>query len=210
MSVEPEAHPAEPTELGDEPSKLAGGCVAVVLVGGPLLGAVMVLPETAYVVVGVLGTVGVRKARSWAAARRDRAGAAVGSDAEVDIVEPLRELAADGDHVLLTRLQKAAGLPDTKAVRALLDAAGVRVRAGVRTPAGNGPGVHQDDIPPLLSPEQGPSSRRCLCSSGANANTNNGPAADLREGLRVETIGQAGTVVHDPAEAHRHHAVRAN
>jgi hypothetical protein len=48
-----------------------------------------------------------------------------------------------------------------------------------------------------------------LCSSGANANANNAPESGAEKGLRVEPIGQAGTVVHDPAEAHRRQTVPA-
>lgn len=67
-------------------------------------------------------------------------------------------LTAGGDHVLLTRLAAALGAahpgwePSTKAVRALLAEADIPIRAGVRTAAGNGPGVHHSDVPALPSP----------------------------------------------------------
>ena len=123
----------------------------------------------------------------------------------VDIVAALHQLGEGGQHVRLTQLQDATGLPDTKTVRALLDDAGVPVRAGVRAGGKNGPGVHHDDFPPLdRSPSEG-----CLCRSGANANANNSAGEGGGEGLRVEAIGQAGTVVHTPAEASRHHRITA-
>lgn len=70
-------------------------------------------------------------------------------------------VAASGTSVLLTRL--AADLtvlhpswePSTKAVRALLAEAGIPVRSGVRTPDGNGPGVHHRDVALLPLPLDG-------------------------------------------------------
>jgi hypothetical protein len=133
----------------------------------------------------------------------------------VDIVAHLLEL-SDGTHnVLLTRLQEVAGLPDTKAVRQLLEEAGVPTRVGVRAPDSegvirNGPGVHLADVPSTPLSDAGGHGDGCCCRSDANTNANNGPEEGTREGFRVEPIGQAGTVVHDPAEAHRHQKVHAN
>jgi len=45
----------------------------------------------------------------------------------------------------------------------------------------------------------------CCCRSDDNTNTNTNPKDDPEEGIRVETIGQAGTLLHDPTETHRHH-----
>lgn len=183
----------EPTR--EEPSRIAGGCVAVVLTGAA--GAVAyAVPETAYFVAGLLAAATVRKARGWATARRDREQPEAA--AQVDIAEQLQALSDGGHHVLLTQLQAAADLPDTKAVRALLDEAGIRVRTGVRTPAGNGPGVHQDDIPVPLPRDGETPSGRCLCSSGANANTNNRPQVEHNEW---------GVTITDPTEQHRRHHV---
>lgn len=203
MTPEPEAQPAEPTELAAEPSRIAGGCVALILVG--VAGAVAyAVPESGYYVAGLLTAAGVRKARAWTGRRR------VADEEQpepVDIGEHLRALSGGEHHVLLTALRESAGLPDTKAVRQLLEEAGIPVRTGVRAGGKNGPGVHLDDIPPPLPADDAPLSARCLCSSGANTNTNNAPEEGPREGFRVEAIGQAGTVVHDPAEAHRHQPV---
>jgi hypothetical protein len=206
--VTAEEQPVEEPTAGEqpEPSRIAGGCVVLVLVGAA--GAVAyAVPEVGYYVAGLLTAAGVRKARGWTAARRDREPSDAEPETPVDIVEQLRALSAGEHHVLLTRLRDAAGLPDTKAVRRLLEEAGVEVAAGVRTPHGNGPGVRLKDIPPPLSPDDAPPVGRCLCSSDANANTNNADEEGAQKGFRVEPIGQAGTVVHDPAEAHRHQPV---
>ncbi|MER7814066.1 hypothetical protein [Streptomyces sp. NPDC096153] len=196
-------------DAGEQPSgRLTGGCVLVVLIGAPMLGIVTAAPETAYVLLGVLGTIGAQRTRTWATARRTPTDSDPEPDPDpADVGEHLRTLAAGGHHVLLTQLQKAAGLPDTKAVRALLAEAGIRVRDGVRTPAGNGPGVHLADVPP---PTKDAPSEGCWCRSDANANANNAEGSGPREGLRVEPIGQAAAVIHDPSEAHRHHQLRAN
>ncbi|MBT2508832.1 hypothetical protein J7I98_23680 [Streptomyces sp. ISL-98] len=195
----------------DEPQGMSERTARVLLTGVLLLamwGVVAALPEMAYVVVGIASTLGWQRCRTW---REARGKGAKEQDKEqlVDVVAHLRALGVGGGHVLLTHLQAAAGLPDTKTVRALLDKAGVQVRAGVRTAQGNGPGVHQDDIPPLTSsPVGGACGGGCLCSSGANANANNADESGPEKGFRVEAIGQAGTVVHDPSEAHRRHTLR--
>lgn len=55
-------------------------------------------------------------------------------------------LVGDSRGVLLTTVRERFGLGDTKAVRDLLDKADINVRPGVRTPKGNGPGVHRYDV----------------------------------------------------------------
>jgi DNA-binding MarR family transcriptional regulator len=55
-------------------------------------------------------------------------------------------LVGDDRGVLLTTVRERFGLGDTKAVRDLLDKADINVRPGVRTPKGNGPGVHRYDV----------------------------------------------------------------
>ena len=192
----------------EPPSRLAGAVVLAVVGGGGMFGLVHAVPESAYVIVGVLGTVGVQRAHAWRPARR-----APGLEEQpepVDIGEHLRALSEGQHSVLLTQLQQRAELPDTKAVKALLKEAGIRHRGGVRTPAGNGPGVHHEDIPPAPTPSEGAPSEGCWCRSDANTNANNEPAEGAREGLRVQPIGQAGALITDPTDAHRHHAVRAN
>lgn len=180
-------------------SKVAGGCVLAV--GCGIAGCIAyAVPEAAYFVTGLLATAGYRKARAWAAARGAHGGEPDGEAEAVDIVEVLQQLADGGAHVRLTQLQEAVGLPDTKAVRALLDEAGIRVRSGVRAGGKNGPGVHHEDVPPLPGAGKGAPSGGCLCSSAANTNANNGRPEGGGEGLRVEPIGHSGSVVRVPGE----------
>ncbi|THA56116.1 hypothetical protein [Streptomyces sp. A1136] len=181
----------------DGGGRIAGGCVLAI--GLTAAGGVAVaFPDAAYFVTGLLAATAVRKGRAIAVRFRSRDEQ---SDAEpVDIVAALQALAADGQHVRLTQLREAAKLPDTKAVRALLDEAGIRIRDGVRAAGKNGPGVHHDDVPPLLGMEKGTPSGRCLCSSNDNTNANNAALSDPREGLHVEAIGQAGAVVRVESE----------
>ncbi|MZE53800.1 hypothetical protein GTY86_35650 [Streptomyces sp. SID5770] len=202
-----EEAPELPVEAPDGASRVAGGCVLAIGLG-VAGGVAYAVPETAYYVAGLLTAAGVRKARTWATRRRD---VAEEEPEPVDIVAVLQQLGEGGQHVLLTRLTADADLPNTKAARALLDEAGVRVRAvraldaeGVER---NGPGIHRDDIPTPL-PSSGAPSEACVCAGhAANTNTNNDAGEGPGEGLRVDRIGHAGTVVHTPAEAARHHAI---
>ncbi|MFF5784204.1 hypothetical protein ACFY8P_04445 [Streptomyces sp. NPDC012693] len=201
MSIVEET-PETPGEDPEGASRAAGGCVLVVALGAAG-GVVYAVPELGYTVAGALATVAVGKARGWAAGRRQDADEeAPEQDEPVDIVAVLQHLGHGGEHVRLTQLQEAAGLPDTKAVRALLDEAGIRIRSGVRSGGKNGPGVHATDIPPIeATPSEG-----CLCRSGANTNTNNDAGKGPEKGFRVEHTGQAGVTVYDLSETHRHHA----
>jgi len=121
--------------------------------------------------------------------------------------------AARGASVLLTRL--AADLaashpgwePSTKAVRALLAEAAIPVREGVRTPDGNGPGIHHQDVPPLPSPTGAAPLPGVVANVGAgqtaNANTNNTEEWSTREGFvwRIDPDHPAHTIVARPADA---------
>ncbi|WKD36520.1 hypothetical protein [Streptomyces xanthophaeus] len=190
-----EPHPAEEQRDG----RVAGGCVLAVALaaGGTIAYAV---PESAYFVAGLLATRAAHKAQGLAARFRRPDDEPEPEPVEVDIVAKLQSLAEGGEHVRLTQLQEATGLPDTGAVRALLDEAGVRVRSGVRAGGKNGPGVHHEDVPPLPGAGNGAPSGGCLCSSAANTNANNGPSREPGEGLRVERIGQSGSVIRVPGE----------
>ncbi|MFD4394668.1 hypothetical protein [Kitasatospora sp. NPDC058478] len=122
-------------------------------------------------------------------------------------------LTASGSSVLHTRLAAdlAAAHPgweaSTKAVKVLLTEAGIPFREGVRTPDGNGPGVHHQDVPSLPSPSQDAPAPRVAATVGAgqsaNANANN---ADETEPQRKFT-----TVPHptDPARTIVVHSVGA-
>ncbi|MFD7645923.1 hypothetical protein ACFV4P_35420 [Kitasatospora sp. NPDC059795] len=92
-------------------------------------------------------------------------------------------LTAGKSSVLHTRLASELGAvhpswqASTKAVKTLLTAAGIPYREGVRTPDGNGPGVHHQDVPPLRSPSQAAPLPPVVANVGAgqsaNANANN-------------------------------------
>jgi hypothetical protein len=194
----------EPAEVGErgEMSERAARLVLLVVLLLAMWGIVAALPESAYVVIGVLATLGVQRVQAWRAGRREKS--ADDEEPGPDVTAALHRLVGDDRGVLLTRLRDDLGAADTKTVRALLDEAGVRVRAGVRTRAGNGPGVHADDIPaPPPTSEDG-----CCCRSDANANANNGHGGEPGEGLRVERIGQSARIWRDPAEPARHHTAR--
>lgn len=181
---------------GESGGRVAGGCVLAV--GLAAAGGIAVVhPEAAYFVSGLVATAGYRKARGWIDRRR---GETDEEETPVDILGVLRDLTEGGDNARLTQIQEAARLPTTKAVRLLLEGAGVRIRDGVRGGGKNGPGVHKDDVPPLPAPESGTPSGGCLCSSAANTNTNNGASEGARKGLSVEAIGHAGSVIRDPSE----------
>jgi hypothetical protein len=116
-------------------------------------------------------------------------------------------LTASGSSVLLTRLAADLGAAhpgweaSTKTVRTLLSEAGIPVREGVRTPDGNGPGVHHQDVPPLPSPSESAPLPGVVANVGAgqsaNANANNGVAPTGREGFttRPDPDNPARTIV---------------
>ncbi|WP_145877516.1 hypothetical protein [Streptomyces sp. BK340] len=180
--------------------------IVLLVAAGALVGVVIAFPYIAYFVAGILACRGWDKARAWRAHRAETEPAEDDEEAdEVDIVEALQQL---GRSVLLTELRAEAGLPDTKTVKTLLGEAGIPWRAGVRTSAGNGPGVHQDDIPASSLVADGDHGERCCCRSDANANTNNDCEEEPEEGLRVQRIGTDGYILYDPKDTVRHHRVK--
>lgn len=105
-----------------------------------------------------------------------------------DMADIVRELGTDTG-VLLTALRDQLQAEydghgwTTKDVRALLAEAGVRVREGVRvTGAGNGPGVHRDDVPPPL-PQ--PPVGVVAAGQDTNTNTNNVTVTRHAEGAHI-------------------------
>lgn len=196
--TEPEGE--EKADVEAPPSRIAGAVVLLVLavVAVLLLRAlVTAAPYTAYFVAGVIVTAVWHKARAWRSKRRGEDG---DEEEEPDVVEALQYLGRNGDHVLLTQLQKRLGVADTKAVRRLLKAEKIRVRPGVRAPKGNGPGVHQEDIPAPPPDAATPSESGCSCRPGPTTPT---PTT----GTTVEAIGLAGVVVKDGSETARRHRV---
>ncbi|MGA5824257.1 hypothetical protein ACPC54_41240 [Kitasatospora sp. NPDC094028] len=122
-------------------------------------------------------------------------------------------LTASKRSVLLTRLATDLGAshpgwePSTKAVKALLAEAGIPFREGVRTPDGNGPGVHHQDVPPLPSPRDPAPLAGVVANVGAgqsaNANANNASAPTGREGfvLQPHPTDPARTIVVHTSDA---------
>lgn len=195
---EPESADAE--AVGEERQMSEGTAKAVlaIVVVAVLSGIIVAFPYVAYFVAGVLACWGWQRVAGWIEAR----GEDVEDEAEEepDVVEALRHLGRNGNHVLLTQLQKRLGVKDTKAVRKLLKAEKITPRPGVRTPAGNGPGVHQEDIPAPPPVEAAPLSQPCSCRPEPTTPT---PTT----GTTVESIGLAGVVVKDGSEAVRRHRV---
>ncbi|MCX4622805.1 hypothetical protein ACF09G_13050 [Streptomyces albogriseolus] len=198
-ATEPQATEPGETPAG-EPGPGSERAARLVLTGVLLLamwGIVAVLPETAYVVVGVLGTIGWQKARSWARRRR-------GDDQEDDpdetgdeqpeaVTETLHRLAEP--HVFLADFATARDL-STDTARAVLEALGIRVRRAVRNGTRTGVGVHRDDIPPLPRPPSGPP----VGAVDQGQPTN-------QQGVRVERTETGGYRIFDLDDPHRHHQV---
>jgi len=196
-----EPEPADAEAAGEERQMSEGTAKAIlaIVVVASLAGIIVAFPCVAYFVAGALSCWGWQRVASWIEAR----GEDVEGDAEEepDVVEALEYLGRNGNHVLLTQLQRRLGVKDTKAVRKLLKAEKIRVRPGVRTPAGNGPGVHQEDIPAPPPVEATPSEGGCSCRPEPTTPT---PTT----GTTVEAIGLAGVVVKDGSETSRQHRVR--
>jgi hypothetical protein len=197
MSADEEPQ-AEETEPAGEPEGMSERTAKTVLLVVGLLagwGIIAAFPYMAYFVAGILACRGWQQARGWLARRR-KDNEPPEAD-QVDVTEALLSLAGDDrGSVLLTALRDELKLPDTKTVKQLLDEARIPWRAGVRTRAGNGPGVHREDLPPLPSPAP---SGGVGAGEDANANANNAP--------KVEALGLAGKVVKDGSEAGRRHTL---
>lgn len=211
-TAEPEA--AKEAELAGEPRQMSertAKAILLVIVMGVMWGIVAAAPWVAYVVVGILGTLGWQKVRGWINRRQRSDDEDAGDEQEpdsLDVLIALQFLGRGGANVLLTELRKELGVADTKAVKALLDEKGVRWREGVRTPAGNGPGVHRDDIPPLSPVGGDPVEGVVVAGEDANANANNTDGEEPEEGIRVQRIGSDGYIVYEPKDIARHHRVK--
>jgi len=196
---EPDGQPTEvDEEAGEEVDEPSGRGPIVVLSVIAMVGVwrtVVAFPEVAYVVVGSLGTVGVQKARARWGKQGGDSEEGQEEVAKPDVVEALRRLIGDDKGVLLTRLQKDLGLPNTKAVKALLEAEDIPWKAS-RTREGNGPAVRKEAIPPAPSPAVAdPYGGGCCCRSGDNNNGNNAAGEGAGEGIRVEAIGDGGQIL---------------
>jgi hypothetical protein len=227
---DPEQRAKALEDLGERPTHpalVAAGCAVVsatLLAGVPVVrhyaGVAISSGLTLWVIAAlILGNTTTPESTKQAPAKET--GDAPADDAdEVDQEEPeaavptpaeahrlTASLAADETSVLLTRL--AADLaashpgwePSTKAVRTLLAEARIPVRAGVRTPDGNGPGVHHQDVPALPSPAESAPAPRVVANVGAgqsaNTNANNTGEWSTREGfvMRTDPDNPARTII---------------
>lgn len=194
---------------GESEEESSRSRVVVLFVVGAVIAwrVVAAFPEVAYVVVGSLGTVGAQKVRAWRAKREE--GDEADEEETPDVVDALQHLGRGGNSVLLTQLRKRLRVADTKAVKALLKDEGIRIRAGVRTSAGNGPGVHHEDIPaPPPEVESGHGEGCCCTSEPTTPTPTTGAEEGPGEGVAVEAIGQAGTLIRDRSAAQRRHTVK--
>lgn len=181
----------EPRAMSERTAKL----IVVAIACGTMWGIVAAAPWVAYVVVGVLGTLGYQKARRWTVRRQESSAETPEEVPPPDVSDALRRLVGDDKGVLLTRLRDDLKLPNTKVVKQLLDEAGVTWKA-VRTRRGNGPGVHKGDIPAAPSPVTDSHGDGCCCRSGDNSNTNNGDGEGPGERFRVDRT-DTGVTIHD-------------
>ncbi len=121
------------------------------------------------------------------------------------IAGALHRLYRGGSGVLLTTLRQHLSLPHTRAVREVLGGAGIRVREGVRTPGGNGPGVHTHDFPPQ-PPSPDPSPGGVVCAGESTNNNNANAESGPQKGLSVDgTYWPPGRDYHfepDPTNPH--------
>ncbi|MFA4975671.1 MAG: hypothetical protein WC577_03230 [Candidatus Paceibacterota bacterium] len=83
-------------------------------------------------------------------------------------------------------------------VRAALKAAGIPVGGQVRMGGVPSTGIKAADFPPLSPSGEGPPGPVVVAGQASNNNSNNAPRVVTREGM---------TIIHDPAETHRHHRV---
>ncbi|MFJ8992641.1 hypothetical protein ACIRQH_19870 [Streptomyces sp. NPDC102279] len=191
MTREPDTEPEDDAVDEDEESTGRARTVVLLVVGAVASWRIIsVFPEVAYVATGIVGTVVVQKTRQLMTRDKEPAEA-VEDEEQPDVGEALRRLVGDDNGVLLTRLQRDLKLHDTKAVKQLLDDAGIPWK-GVRTRDGNSTGVHVKDIPAAPSPSDHSHGDGCCCRSGDNANSNNGSGPGTEEGIRVEPIENSG------------------
>lgn len=116
-----------------------------------------------------------------------------------DVADLVRDLIGDDTGILLTALRGPLRVTETRAVRRVLDEAGIRVRPGVRTEAGNGPGVHRADVAAAALPPDDSPGREVVAGERANNNANAVLRVQSREGM---------TIISDPADSHRTHRLK--
>lgn len=199
-------------ETAGEPDQMSERAARIVLFAVAMLalwGAVAALPELAYVVVGILLTLAWQRVTAWLDRRRteqDDEDQEPEDDAP-DVTAALQRLVGDNRGVLLTTLRDDLNVADTKTVKALLDEAGIRHRAGVRTSRGNGPGVHADDIPATPPDHDGAHGDGCCCRSEPTPTPTTSPEEERGKGVRIEPNGIGGKIVYDLTDSNRHQTV---
>ncbi|MFD7884077.1 hypothetical protein ACFV3N_16760 [Streptomyces bauhiniae] len=192
-------------ESGEE-SSLGARVVTVVVMLVILWRLIVVFPYVAYVIVGVLGCLSWQRASGWLARRRTPVTEEEQEAEQPNVAAALRDLVGDDRAVLLTVLRDHLRLPDTKAVKALLDAEGIPWKPS-RTREGNGPAVRKEAIPPAPSLDASDThGGGCCCRSGDNDNDNNTGGGGSREGVRV-VRSQTGVTIYDLADTERHHKI---
>ncbi|MFD1659992.1 hypothetical protein ACFSL4_17765 [Streptomyces caeni] len=180
----------EREERADRTARLVLAVVALLA----LWGVVVVWPETAYFVTGILACLGWQKVRAWTGRRRGEDGEQTpAGEARETVPETLHRLA--GPHVFLADFAEARGLPKEDA-REVLEALGVPVRRAVRNGDRTGVGVHKEDLPPLPRVD----------GEGPVVGVDQGQPTNQQR-VVVESLGMAGVVVKDGREAGRHHEV---
>ncbi|MER8099412.1 hypothetical protein [Kitasatospora sp. NPDC094016] len=112
-------------------------------------------------------------------------------------------LGSDGTHVALTAVTAhlASAHPlwkrSGKAVRALLQEAGITVRGGVKVEGISVPGIHHDDVPPLPSPTTTTPGPGVVAGQSNNNNHNNAREWTTQEGfvMRADPENPARTII---------------
>ncbi|MER6431577.1 hypothetical protein ABT272_28180 [Streptomyces sp900105245] len=193
-------------EVGEEGSERGGRAAAALVVAVLAWRLIVTYPYLAYTLVGVIGTLGCQRAAGWRAGRHKPDAEGEQAAEPQDVVAALHHLIGDDKGVLLTVLRDHLQLPDTKAVKALLEAEGIEWKAS-RTRKGNGPAVRREAIPATPSPVADEAhGERCCCRSGDNDNGNNSDREGAGKGIRVERT-EGGLIIYDDTDPHRHHDI---
>jgi hypothetical protein len=192
---EPEPAAAEETGESGGMSERTARAILTLVAMLAAWGLVAAFSEIAYVIVGVIGTLGSQKARRWVVHRRgepDEDDEDQAEERRETIAETLHRLAAP--NVFLADFAEAR-LMSVESARAVLEALDIRVRRAVRNGDKTGVGVHRHDIPPLPQPL----SERPVDPVDQGQPTN-------QQGVRIERT-DGGFIVYDFADTHRHHGV---
>ncbi|MFD5027016.1 hypothetical protein [Streptomyces sp. NPDC058373] len=112
-----------------------------------------------------------------------------------ELAAALHEVADPNVHT--AALATHLGLPAER-VRAALKAAGIPAGGQVRMGGVPSTGIKAGDFPPLSPSGEGAPEPVVVAGQASNNDSNNAPRVVTREGM---------TIIHDPAETHRHHRV---